>query len=58
MVGGLVLTRAVAETPAWELYTDCPAALSWPPSLGVCFFPFKSGDVELITPFLYLYMDF
>lgn len=42
--GGLVLTRAVAGTPAWELYTDCPAALSWSlPSLGVCFFPFKSG---------------
>ena len=44
VAGGLVLTRAVAGTSAWELYTDCPAALSWSlPSLGVRFFPFKSG---------------
>ena len=28
VAGGLVLTRAVAGTAAWELYTDCPAALS------------------------------
>lgn len=55
VAGGLPLTRAVAGTPAWELYTDRPAALSWSlPSLGVRSFPFKSGrrGVDHTVPLL------